>query len=180
MYFDDIYFAPNANAIGAKASEGKHVLFDGESIPVGMYDHTSKGYALSSEYVKEGSSSIYSPDFQVRLIYSFSPLDITAYDGGYLHMWVYVTDRETIKSGSIELTASGVSDVDEMSWSVLDHLTQDGWNEIWLPISTDRCNPSTGVTDLSSVCYLRLFTLRTNAVDSSSMYFDDVYFTTSK
>ncbi len=178
LYFDDIYFAPNA--VGVKADEGKHVLFDGETVPVGMYDHTSKGYSVSGEHVKEGNGAILSPDFQVRLIYSFSPLDITAYDGGYLHMWVYVTDHATIKSGSIELTSSGVSDVDEMSWSVTDHLKQDGWNEVWLPISTDRCNPSTGVTDLSSVNYLRLFTIRTGNAASSSMYFDDVYFTMTK
>ncbi|MBO5897852.1 MAG: hypothetical protein J6R04_02455, partial [Clostridia bacterium] len=178
LYFDDIYLAPNA--LGTKANEGKHVLFDGESIPVGMYDHTSKGYKVSQDQVKEGSSSIHSSDFQVRLIYSFLPLDITAYEGGYLHMWVYVTDHATIKSGNIELTSSGVSDVDEMSWSVLDHLKQDGWNEVWLPISTDRCSPSTGVTDLSSVNYLRLFTIRTGNVASSSMYFDDVYFTMTK
>ena len=178
LYFDDIYFAPNA--IGAKASEGKHVLFDGETVPVGMYDHASKGYSVTTEQVKEGSGAILSTDFQVRLIYSFDPLDITAYEGGYLHMWVYVTDHATIKSGSIELTSSGISDVDEMSWSVLDHLKQDGWNEVFLPISTDRCNPSLGITDLSSVNYLRLFTIRTNNVASSQMIFDDVYFTMSK
>ena len=95
-------------------------------------------------------------------------------------MWVYVTDHATIKSGNIELTSSGVSDVDEMSWAVLDHLKQDGWNEVWLPISTERCNPSLGITDLKSVNYLRLFTIRSSTPASSSMYFDDVYFTMTK
>ena len=178
MYFDDIYFAPNA--VGTKANEGKHVLFDGESIPVGMYDHTSKGYKVSQDQVKQGTSSVLSIDPQVRLIYSFDPLDISAYDGGYLHMWVYVTDLATVKSGNIELSSSGVSDVDEMSWAVLDHLKQDGWNEVWLPISTERCNPSLGITDLKSVNYLRLFTIRSSTPATSSMYFDDVYFTMTK
>ena len=122
-----------------------------------------------------GDGAIYTADATVRLIYSFDPLDITAYDGSYLHMWVYVTDHETIASGQIELTSSGTCDVAETAWNVTEHLTQNGWNEVWLPIDSAK-----GLADLAAVNYLRLFTIRSGNTATSAMYIDDVYFSMTK
>ena len=178
VYIDDVYFS--AKALGVKADEGKHVLFDGETVPAGMTIPGTKGFTVSSDYVKEGKGAILSGEIQVRLVYNFDALDISAYEGGYLHMWVYVTDYDTIKSGQIELTSSGTCDSGEMGWDVKNYIKANGWNEIWLPLSYAESKATGGNLDLTGANYLRLFTLRQGDTSKSAMYFDDVYFTKTK
>ena len=190
MYFDDIYFInadPNAEDktddkvepenTQKPDADGVLMLLDGESVPAG----TKIEMTTSTDYVKQGKTSLKSTSTQVRLETNFGRTDISAYENGYLHMWVYVTDFANINRGYIELTSSGAFDVEEMCWRVQDYLKQDGWNELWLPLA-DAIKPTgdQAPVNMKGVNYLRMYTIQSTAGAAADMYFDDIYFAKTK
>ncbi len=84
------------------------------------------------------------------------PVDISAYKEGYMHLSVYINDTAYLGDLLIlELTSSGVFDVDEFHFDIsVDGLTN-GWNDILIPMSRGGYvdNP-----DLSKINYLRIYT----------------------
>ena len=74
---------------------GKRMLFDGESVPAGAKIVAS----TSTDYVKQGNTSLKTTSPQVRLEATFDAMDVSASENGYLHMWVDVTDFDNINRG---------------------------------------------------------------------------------
>ena len=92
-------------------------------------------------------------------------------------MWIYVTDFENINRGYIELTSSGIYDKNEISWPVLEHVKQNGWNEIFLPLNDYRG----GELDWTGVNYIRMYTVHNDtAKEAAEMFFDDICFVNAK
>jgi hypothetical protein len=83
-------------------------------------------------------------------------LDVTAMDT--LEFWFYCSNREALNAAAFadnafELTSGGTCDKEETCWRLTDILgqcTQDGWNEIRLPISGNA-------TDWTRLNYLRWY-----------------------
>jgi hypothetical protein len=135
----------------------------------------------STDHVKQGNTSLKSNSNQVRIEVVFDPTDITGYENGYLHMWVYVTDFSNINRGYIELTSSGSYDVEEMCWKVQDYIKNDGWNELWLPIANAiKPTGDQAAVNMKGVNYLRMYTIMNDGSRLADMYFDDIYFAKSK
>ena len=131
-------------------------------------------------YVKEGSASLIAPARgQEKLLINLdTPLDVSAYTEGYLHMWVYAEDASRLHWGQIELTSSGTCDHEEIGWLVTTYIKKDGWNELYLPLAT--ASKTGGDFDATALNYLRLFIIWDDGGDSTTMYFDDIYFTNVK
>ncbi|MBO5898378.1 MAG: hypothetical protein J6R04_05135 [Clostridia bacterium] len=174
FYIDDVYLSMEKLAApalpGEVVSGEKTMLLDCDAVSDGVLNVELN---TDATYVKQGAGSLKTVQGNERIIYSFDPLDITAYDGGYLHMWVYVSDMTIIPGGQIELCSGGTCDSGEMRWSFKDNIKQNGWNELWLKVTTDNCAAATGITDLKGVNYLRVYT--GNAAELQ-VYFDDIYF----
>ncbi len=147
----------------------RKVLFDCNSffsIPF------NASYNSDSRYVYEGNGSWKwqsSDIFQGK----FTSVDLSAYKSGYLHFYIYCNDIEKIGTdGQIEITSSGVCDVNEYNWNVTQHITKTGWNEVWL----DLYNAGTtgGAPDLSCINYMRIYLLNSTA----TLYIDYIEFVT--
>jgi hypothetical protein len=73
--------------------------------------------------------------------------------------WWYVSDVSALKAdGSIEVTSSGQSDVNESAWDVAPLLPNlhNGWNEIKLDLSAANKTPDGGA-DLKAINHFRIF-----------------------
>ena len=150
------------------------MLLDGETLVAGL-----AGMSVSADQVKEGKTSLMSNTTEeMRLLYRFDPIDFSAYKNGYLHIWIYVTDYEKIKDGQIELTSSNIWDKEEHSWSLLNHVKGNGWNELWLSLGSPDNRKE---CDLSRVNFLRIYSrYHEKPTEPAKMYFDDIYFSPTK
>ena len=63
-------------------------------------------------------------------------LDASSYKDGYLHMYLYIENVDLVTGGQIELSSSGQPDVLETSWNIGGIDLKNGWNDIYLPISS--------------------------------------------
>ena len=179
IYIDDCYFINERNPIKFEESEvvtdETYVLLDGESMPAGL-----SGVQLSAAEVKSGSTSLHSRSKEVRIAYNFEPLDVSAFEGKYLHMSVYVSDITAFAGGQIELCSGGNCDIGERSWNVGNYVKENGWNEVWLPLTDADTNSTGGHIDMTAVNYLRMYTGANGPRVESDMYFDDIYFAMTK
>ena len=90
----------------APKAEGSLTLLDGETAATGVnYASLNK----DTTYVKSG------------------------YEGGFLHLSVYVKNFDKLSGGCVELTSSGRADDQEMAWQIKTYIRNEGWNELWLP-----------------------------------------------
>lgn len=84
-----------------------------------------------------------------------TPMDLSVLkDDGYVYVWIYVENAGIIQTqdGQFELTSSGTSDQNELSWILPQTVEfKDGWNELLLQV-----DPNTDC-DLSAVNYMRLY-----------------------
>ena len=63
----------------------------------------------------------------------YNKYDISSYQNGGLHMWLYIEDVTKLGAKlSIELGSGGKPDVEEYQWSVSKETLSNGWNEILL------------------------------------------------
>jgi hypothetical protein len=174
VYLDGCYFTNERTPIKFEESEvvadEKYVLLDGETEVTVTYA------TLSDAVVKSGAHSFHSPAGVPRIAYKFDPLDISAYENKYLHLSVYVEDATKFGGGQIELTSGGSCDINEMTWELGGRITENGWNEIWLPISFAETKATGGNVDLTAVNFLRLYTNQKDGVAPPEMYIDDIYF----
>ncbi len=149
------------------------VILDGESLVDGLEKVT-----LDHSCVKEGSGSLRAPDKgSDKLVYVLpEALDATDYMNGYLHVSVYVEDASLLSWGQIELTSSGTFDKEELGWLVPNYIKEDGWNDLYLPISAAT---KVGAFDPASLNYLRIYVICDSGT-SPLMYFDDIRLVTTK
>ncbi len=71
--------------------------------------------------------------------------------------WLYTGDVfGTLYTGQIELTSSGTSDSEELTWSmsVLKNKLQNGWNKVALPLSDAQ---KMSDADLSAINFFRIY-----------------------
>ncbi len=98
---------------------------------------------------------------------TFEPsLDLSEYsEEGYLHLWVYIPDKETLDAGCVELASSGTPD-GAYKWNLKDYVTQAGWNELYLPVA----KAIQGTADFSKINYFRMY-----AAGQEGLGVDDIY-----
>jgi hypothetical protein len=94
--------------------------------------------------------------------------------GGYLHIWLYVSDVTKISGdGQIEITSSGGPDINEYAWLGSSLSLSSGWNEVFLKISNAI---KTGTPNLSAINYFRIYRPLSASI---TCRLDDLVFTTS-
>ena len=124
-------------------------------------------FNFSSKYIMEGRGSWKwkTNTFEGK----FDSIDISEYAKGYLHFYVYCSDISKLgDQGQIEITSSGVCDVNEYNWSLAQYVTKTGWNEIWLDLHT--AGTTGGAADLSNINYMRIYALNATA----TFYIDNI------
>ncbi len=109
--------------------------------------------------VPEGEGCIYAEDSSTVILQcnAFTPFDISEYvENGYLMFWFYTSDRiGTQYTGQIELTSSGASDAEEITWSMEDlGKIKTGWNKVALPFYWANIMSS---TDLTAINFFRIY-----------------------
>lgn len=92
---------------------------------------TKNGYEEAADWLKVTQSGT----GDVVFFCNYPAVDATPFKDGSLHLWVYTDSRAALTGGMIEITSSGTVDEEELWWPLLDYLYQDGWNELWLPLS---------------------------------------------
>ena len=113
-----------------------------------------------SKYIYEGTASW--RWLTTTLEGSFDSIDISEYSKGYLHFYVYCSDISKLGDvGQIEITSSGTCDVNEYNWLLSQHVTQTGWNEVWLDLFA--AGTTGGAADLTKINYLRIYALNASA-----------------
>lgn len=99
----------------------------------------------------------------------FNCIDLSEFERGYLHFWIYCTDISEIGSvGQIEITSSGTCDINEYNWNVMSYVTKTGWNEVWLDLS--GAGTTGGSADLTNINFMRIYFLDATA----SFYIDNI------
>jgi predicted phosphodiesterase len=94
--------------------------------------------------------------------------------GGYLHLWLYVSDVTKISGdGQIEITSSGTYDSNEYAWLGSSLTLVNGWNDLHLKISSAI---KTGTPNLSAINYLRIYRPLSASITCK---IDDIRFTTT-
>lgn len=89
---------------------------------------------------------------QLLLSWPMTEVDLTPYEDGAIHLWLYSETENSTDSLSFLLSSSGTAKKNYACWPV-SHLKA-GWNEIWLPLSDVRVQ--TGGLDLSAVNYMEI------------------------
>lgn len=148
-------------------------LLDTECIPDGV-----TGVALNTDpaYVKKGSASYRHDGGHVWLQVAFAePVDISDYvEDGYLHLWVYVGDTPlSYKDGQIEIGSGGREDVSEWCWYINAHVTQAGWNELYLPFAGAH-NGREPLIDPTAINFMRIYCITEDGT-RPTVYLDDIY-----
>ena len=183
-YIDDIYFC---NSIVSDSDLGYKIgdLNKSGDLIVDTCD-TLENVAVSgvrlikeSEMVKEGKGSWRIVGGSQEIIkYRYSEnINVSQYENGYLHIWIWVDDVSKLREGQIEITSSGDCDRNELNWSVTQYITVSGWNELYLPLA--EAGISGGEFDSEAFNYIRMY-IFTHDGQSIMFYFDDFRFTNTK
>ena len=104
---------------------------------------------------------------------TFSSTNISSYmSDGYLSFYFYCQDMSTLGNVlQIELTSSGNCDHEEITYSMLNDVTHDGWNHIQIPLSTIATwHGSEDEFDATRCNFFRLYSLNS----SSYFYLDHI------
>ncbi len=126
----------------------------------------------NSDYRVEGEYSWKAND-SVNAVFActFSAKDISSYmSNGYLDFYLYVPHLSMLGDiVYVELTSGGNCDLNEITCSVKEFITEDGWNHVHMPLvnfyqgSTDPFNPN-------ACNFFRLYTLNS----TTNLYLDNV------
>ena len=138
---------------------------------------TSTNGVSLSDFRMEGSSSFMSVD-PVNAVFAcvISSTNISSYmSTGYLSFYFYIPNRDLLGNiVQVELTSSGNCDVSEITYSIHEHLdehiTNDGWNHIQIPLSEFWRGTNNGTFDPTALNFFRLYTLNSQ----SNFYVDDI------
>lgn len=138
-------------------------------------DTLSKTYGTSSIRLDANPSSN-------RMVFAVKtiPHDITQYD--FLEFDFFIVNPDDLQyatEGQVELTSSGVSDINEINWDlqmIKDLHLESGWNRICLSIS--ESSGSGGGADLSNINFFRFYILGLPNSDTVVSYrIDNIRFT---
>ncbi|MBO5898380.1 MAG: hypothetical protein J6R04_05145 [Clostridia bacterium] len=185
-YIDDVYVYRYGNASDAGSSDaasGGTSAATKDDLILSNCDTTDLAglggivvQTTDAKKVKEGTGAWRATDSSVAVfnINFDAPLDISAYENGYLHMWIWVESVANLKGYQFELTSSGSYDKNEKSWSGF--IKNDGWNEIYLPLKDS--DSTGGALDLAGLNYIRFYCHANEG--SNIFYIDDMYFTNTK
>ncbi len=136
--------------------DGDVVIVSGDSLKGNLARPNTARVLHDGALVKEGTGSWYMQKLGWLACPVYMPTtDISAHmSDGYLHLWLYVEDASKV-TGSVELTSAGKCDEDEICWSITKYITNDGWNEIWLPLDTP--DSTVGTFDATKLNYFRIY-----------------------
>lgn len=139
------------------------VIFDNADVKdgwqtVGDVNITTSGQKEGAGYIKNTIAN--GSDFMQFIKDLPTPLDTKLDEtNGQFKFWWYVSDVSLLKDdGSIEITSSGKSDVNESAWDVapLIPTLKNGWNEISLNFSK-AIKTGDGGADYSAINHFRIF-----------------------
>lgn len=100
---------------------------------------------------------------------SDTAVDITEYQDGGLHFWLYISDPTKLNGVlKVGLGSAGTFDKDEYIWSIEKEGLQAGWNEFTLKFASAK---ETGTVNLGAIDWFRIFR---NSGESITMILDDV------
>lgn len=85
---------------------------------------------------------------------SFSQTQTGIDNTGFLCFWLYVSDASKMLGGQVEISSSGLPDVEESSWTLDNSQVSDGWNMMQLQISS--ANQTGGGADLDKINFFRI------------------------
>ena len=115
---------------------------------------TTGGYTQGADWLKAAVAS-----GDIVFCRGFSPFNISDYMDGYLHLRVYVDDIAKITGGMVEITSAGYVDEEELYWNLKDYLTQNGWNDLYLPLE-NALKQGTRPFDPSNLNCIRLVAIQ--------------------
>jgi len=145
---------------------------------VGDVNITKPGQKEGDGYIKNTIAN--GSDFMQYIKQLPVPLNTTFTEAnGKFKFWWYVSDVSVLKKdGSIEITSSGKSDVNESAWDVAPLLPtlKNGWNEITLDLDK-AIKTEDGGADLTKIDHFRIFFF-TNSKDHADIVtgIDDLRF----
>ena len=126
-----------------------------------------------SDYRVEGPKSWKAND-SVNAVFActFSATDISSYmTNGYLDFYLYIPHLSMLGDiVYVELTSSGNCDVEELTNSAKEYITEDGWNHVRMPLSSLWRGSDNGTFDPTACNFFRLYTLNSTA----SIYMDNI------
>lgn len=131
---------------------------------------TTGGYTPGADWLKtvvESGDIVFARDFS-------TPLDLSGYNDGYLHLRVYVDDITRVTGGMIEIASAGHVDEEELYWNLIDYLAQSGWNDLYLPLA-DAHKQGTREISLDNVNCMRVVVMHNGTVTAG---IDDISATT--
>lgn len=131
---------------------------------------TTGGYTPGADWLKtvvESGDIVFARDFS-------TPLDLSGYNDGYLHLRVYVDDITRVTGGMIEIASAGHVDEEELYWNLIDYLAQSGWNDLYLPLA-DAHKQGTREIRLDNVNCMRVVVMHNGTVTAG---IDDISATT--
>ena len=111
----------------------------------------------AGEY-KEGTGAFKSvgSDAEFFRVGFYEKYDLTEYEEGALHLWLYVDDVSKLGDIlSLELGSGGKPDVDEYQWQIQQAELENGWNELTLEFG--RALKLGGTVELGKINCMRLF-----------------------
>ena len=150
------------------------VVFDNVDVKdgwqtVGDFSITTTGQKEGAGYIKNTITN--GSDFMQFIKDRSTPLDTKLTEtNGRFRFWLYISDVSLLKNdGSIEITSSGKSDVNESAWDVtpLIPTLKNGWNQITLDFDK-AIKTSDGGADYTKLNHFRIF-FSTNSKDHADL-----------
>lgn len=148
------------------------VIFDCDSTEDFKMTEFLKVVNKSGKYV-QGTGAFANMKFQTDLMRGVlkTPVDISAYEKGSVHISLYVGDITCLSDGiTLELTSMGNCDADELQWAIPISKLENGWNEFYLSIPDATI---TGMPELSAINYFRVYSVDPKM--GVTVILDDVY-----
>ncbi len=123
------------------------------------------GAPVGSKYIQTGSAPS-----AVVCANIIPAVDIRGYERtGEVHGWIYVEDLSKLIDGQLELTSSGLSDDQEISWNLTPEMLQNGWNELTLKFADAYL---VGTPNFAAINYMRIYM---NFKEAASFGMDEIY-----
>ena len=125
----------------------------------------------TSDYRVEGNYSWRANDATNAVFAcTFSSTNISSYMNGYMDFYIYVPHLSMLGDYVyVELTSSGNCDVDEITCSVKEYITEDGWNHVSVPLE-NFYQSSPNAFNSSACNFFRLYSLNS----TTNLYLDNV------
>ncbi len=103
-------------------------------------------------------------------------MDLSAYQEGYIHLALYINDVSLIsKRVILELTSSGMADMDEFTYIISNSDLVNGWNHLWIPVNSVAAK--IGNPKLNAINFLRVYGDKVEKGKGIKVFLDDVYAT---